>query len=237
MTSATAQEIEVRSRFDALEARFKADVAAVDARLLALRAHLGLRNGGRCRLLDLGCGKGRFSARLREQGAEVVGLDLSAAMLAEGRGGPRVRGSARRLPFPDRTFDGVFAVEVLQHVAPGGLGAVLDEACRVLVPGGRLVIVDRNALAIDPARPWLPALALKWIDERRGRWMYEAGGPAKERWFWPGSLQRRLRRDLIGLRVESLITAEESGRWLFDRCPQARRLRVWSASKPREERR
>ena len=40
------------------------------------------------RILDLGCGKGRFARALQGLGAQVVGLDLSAAMLAEATGVP-----------------------------------------------------------------------------------------------------------------------------------------------------
>ncbi|MBX6314326.1 MAG: methyltransferase domain-containing protein, partial [Isosphaeraceae bacterium] len=74
-----AHEAAVSARFDALEARFRADIADGDIRLRALRSAFGPLRGRR--LLDLGCGKGRFAARLKGNGAEVVGLDLSARML------------------------------------------------------------------------------------------------------------------------------------------------------------
>ena len=50
------------------------------------------------RILDLGCGKGRFAGPSVARAPKVVGLDLSAAMLAEATGLPRVRATARRLP-------------------------------------------------------------------------------------------------------------------------------------------
>src|SRR5262249_42315800 len=153
-------------------------------RLRSVWAALALPPGRR--VLDLGCGKGRFAAHLRARGLEVVGLDLSAAMLTKGGDWPRVLGSARRLPLASASFDGLIAVEVLQHVHPGQLDGVLAEARRVLRPGGVLAIVDRNAAALDARRPWLPALAVKWIDERRGLWMYPPDGPAREHWFFPG---------------------------------------------------
>src|SRR5205085_1976365 len=90
-------EAAVSGRFDALEARFKDEVLPDDGRLLALFEALG-RLAGR-RVLDLGCGKGRFAAHLATRGAKVVGLDRSAAMLARAMDLERVRGSARRLPF------------------------------------------------------------------------------------------------------------------------------------------
>ncbi len=218
----------VAARFDESEGRFKAEVASDDVRVRAVIESLGPLEGRR--VLDLGCGKGRFAGHLKDAGAEVFGLDLSAAMLAGAIGLPRVRASARRLPFADGTFDAVVAVEVLEHV--GAVDAVLVEARRVLKPGGRLAIVDKNAGALDAKRPWLPSLVVKWIDERRGLWMYPVGGPVRERWFWPWSLRRRLLRDFEGVRVAHLLRPHEAGRRLFRVLPAARLMTLWSARVP-----
>ena len=77
-------EAVVAGRFDALCGRFKSEVAADDPRLLAIIERLSPLDGRR--VLDLGCGKGRFARSLIERGAQVVGLDLSAGMLAEAAG-------------------------------------------------------------------------------------------------------------------------------------------------------
>ena len=218
----------VAARFDESVARFKAEVSPEDVRLRAVLEALGPLEGRR--VLDLGCGKGRFAAHLRERGAEVIGLDLSAAMLSGAIGLHRVRASARRLPFADSTFHAVVAIEVLEHV--GAVESVLEEARRVLELGGRLVIVDKNLGALDARRPWLPSGLVKWIDERRGLWMYPAGGPVRERWFWPRALQRRLRRDFVEVRVEFLLRPEEAGREVFRSIPSARLMTLWSARVP-----
>ena len=75
-------EATVAGRFDSLTGRFKADVAADDARLLAIVERLSPLAGRL--ILDVGCGKGRFARRLGERGAQVIGLDASAGMLAGG---------------------------------------------------------------------------------------------------------------------------------------------------------
>ena len=77
-------------------------------------------------ILEIACGTGRFPVLLAEQGADVVGLDISAAMLRQGREKSRnaniegslelLRGDAGRLPFPDDHFDAVFAVRFF-HLA------------------------------------------------------------------------------------------------------------------------
>ena len=223
-------DAEVAARFDSARDRFKPSVADDDYRLRAVLAALGPIEGRR--VLDLGCGKGRFAAHLARAGAVVIGVDLSAAMLAEAREIDRARASSRRLPFADASFDAVVAIEVLEHVGP--VAATLAEARRVLRAGGTLAIVDKNALSLNARRAWLPSLAVKWIDERRGLWMYPAGGPVRERWFRPGALARTLRRDFESVRVDYLLRPEEGRRLVFRAWPPARLMTLWSARVPGE---
>lgn len=221
-------EAVVADRFDRLHGRFKPSVAGGDGRLRAVRERLAPLRGRR--LLDLGCGKGRFAAHLRAAGAEVIGLDRSAAMLAGAEGLPRVLASALRLPFAASTFDGVFAVEVFEHLTR--IDDVLIEIRRVLRPGGTLAIVDKNAGSLNARRPWLPNLAVKWIDERRGLWMYPGDSEVRERWFWPRAFRRRLGRHFEDVGVSHLLSPSESGLALFRRVPSARLMTLWSARAP-----
>jgi len=72
------------------------------------------------KILEIACGTGRFTAMLAERGADIVGLDISAAMLQQGRERAQaagvddqleyLRGDAARLPFPDNHFDTVIAM-------------------------------------------------------------------------------------------------------------------------------
>jgi 2-polyprenyl-6-hydroxyphenyl methylase/3-demethylubiquinone-9 3-methyltransferase len=224
-------EAEVGARFDELRARFKTDVPYDDVRLRALLDAMRPLAGQR--VLDLGCGKGRFARRLADAGAQVVGLDLSSAMLAEAWGLKCIRGSARRLPIASGAFDAVAAVELFEHLPD--LDGVLAEARRVLRPGGVLAIVDKNAAALNTQRPWLPALLLKAIDERRGRWMYAHCGPVRERWFWPSRLRNRLQRaGFADVRLSYLLTPRESERAVFRRVPSARLFVLWTARAPED---
>jgi ubiquinone/menaquinone biosynthesis C-methylase UbiE len=220
-----SHEAEVAAQFDRQQRRFKRSVAPDDVRLRALKTSLEPL-GGR-RVLDLGCGKGRFARPLAEAGAEVIGIDLSAAMLADADGIARVRGSARRLPFAAASFDAVIAVEVFEHLA--AIDEVLSEARRVLRPGGVLAIVDKNAGALNADRPWLPSLVLKRIDEMRGLWMYPRDSPVRERWFWPGRFQIRLGRWFEDVRVDHILSPQEADRRLFRHIPRARLLTLWTA--------
>lgn len=226
-----AHERYVAGRFDTIAGRFREHMSADDYRLAAIvRALAGELSG--LRILDLGCGKGRFARRLIEKGAEVVGIDRSPGMLACATGLERVLASASRLPFAAGGFDAVIAIEVFEHFSIRVSDATLAEMRRVLRPGGRVAIVDKNLWALDANRPWLPKLAVKWIDERRGRWMYPSGGPVRERWFRPGGFAARLRSTFEDVAVEHLLSPEESRAAVFRRVPMARLMTLWTARAP-----
>ena len=96
------------------------------------------------RILDAGCGSGPLAAALRDAGATITGLDVSAAMvdLARRRLGHdadlHVADLGAPLPFPDAEFDDVVASLVL-HYLEDWTGP-LSELHRVLKPGGRLIL-------------------------------------------------------------------------------------------------
>lgn len=101
-----------------------------------------LRGG---RLLDVGCGDGRFLARMRDLGWEVEGVDFDPAAAARARErGLEVRGGTlEEAAYPDGRFDAVTLSHVVEHVFDPR--ALLSECRRVLAPGGRLVVVTPNA--------------------------------------------------------------------------------------------
>ncbi|MSU60978.1 MAG: bifunctional demethylmenaquinone methyltransferase/2-methoxy-6-polyprenyl-1,4-benzoquinol methylase UbiE [Pedosphaera sp.] len=97
--------------------------------------------------LDLCCGTGDIAFALGARGANVVGLDFSAAMLEgaqkRSESNARVtflRGDALQLPFPDNQFDIVTIGYGLRNLA--NFETALSEMLRVLKPGGRLLILD-----------------------------------------------------------------------------------------------
>src|SRR3954452_6892978 len=103
------------------------------------------------RALDVGCGPGTITVGLGQAVApgRVVGLDLAPSVLAEARAHATAHstahiafeaGSATTLPFPDRTFDAVFAHTLLEHLRDPL--AALREARRVRRPGGVLGVRD-----------------------------------------------------------------------------------------------
>jgi len=104
---------------------------------------------GRC-ALELGCGTGIFLEKVAPTGARIMGLDLSAELLAKARArlgaAPNVvlhRGDAERMPYATSSFDTVYGSSVLHHL---DLDRALGEVFRVLRPGGRCVFTEPNIL-------------------------------------------------------------------------------------------
>ncbi len=96
--------------------------------------------------LDAGCGKGRFARVLVDQNpqARIVALDLALAMLAHAQPPlAPVCGTLTQYPFKDNSFDFVYATESLEHAVD--IDTAVAELTRVLKPGGKLVIIDKNA--------------------------------------------------------------------------------------------
>ena len=102
------------------------------------------------RVLDAGCGTGRFTAALERRAARLAGVDLDPAMLTVA--GRRVRApllgaDAGELPFRDEAFDVTIAVTVCEFAASPA--ALVAELARVTRPGGRVMIG-----ALNRRSPW-----------------------------------------------------------------------------------
>jgi 2-polyprenyl-6-hydroxyphenyl methylase/3-demethylubiquinone-9 3-methyltransferase len=91
-------------------------------------------------LVDLGCGAGLLAPHLAGKGYRHVGVDLTASALARAaaHGVTPVRADVCRTPLADARADVVCAGEILEHVTD--LPAAVAEACRLLRPGGLLVL-------------------------------------------------------------------------------------------------
>jgi ubiquinone/menaquinone biosynthesis C-methylase UbiE len=142
---------ELRARIQASFDRAAADEehfpSTIDPRIYhvaLIREHLGSLAGKR--VLDVGCGKGRFLRvfREREPSAEYWGLDISEEMLRSVPPEIHTRqGSMTELPFEDGFFDAAYATESLEHAVE--IDRAISEMCRVMKPGGRIAIIDKNA--------------------------------------------------------------------------------------------
>jgi len=110
------------------------------------------------RLLDVGCGRGRYLTRLSEAGVTCIGVDISKGMLkiAKTHLDDRreldfslVQSSASRLPFADASFGFVICIDLLHNFANrASREQVVRELARVIKPDGRLVIEIKNKMNI-----------------------------------------------------------------------------------------
>ncbi len=165
---------EIQHSFDEASRDEENFPSAIDPRIYHVRLILEFFGNltGR-RVLDAGCGKGRFARVLQENfpAAEIWGLDISPEMLKHVPAPIHTRqGALTELPFPDTHFDCVYATESLEHAVE--IDRAVAEMCRVLKPGGRLVIIDKNAEYFGKLKT-----------------------PAWEKWFHRGALERLLKRD------------------------------------------
>jgi ubiquinone/menaquinone biosynthesis C-methylase UbiE len=141
------------------------------------------------RALDYGCGTGRSSRLLKQQGLDVTGVDISDAMLAQARGadsgGSYTKIDSARLPFPDDSFDMAFSSLVFFEIPTiAGMTEVAAEIRRVLRPGGVFILLigaeelyahewltvkvdypeNPNCRSGDAVRVFLPEVGLELTD-------------------------------------------------------------------------
>lgn len=99
------------------------------------------------RVLDVGCGGGRYLLHARQRGAVTLGVDQSGQMLAQARahGLQVMQGSVTQVPVGDAWADVVVCALTLGHVA--NLKAALRELARVLKHSGTLLCSDFHPIA------------------------------------------------------------------------------------------
>lgn len=107
------------------------------------------------RVLDVGCGEGRFCRLLNRPGRTIAGIDPTRALIEAARqrhpGGDYHIGRAESLPFADASFDLVLSYLSLVDIEP--LGLAVEEMVRVLAPGGKLLLA--NLASHNTAGRWL----------------------------------------------------------------------------------
>src|SRR4029453_11850011 len=120
---------------------------------------LGRGNARARRALEIGCGPGRLMRPLSRQFGEIHGVDVADEMIGRARENlrgiphahPHHTSGADLSPFADESFDFIYSYAVFQHIPSREIVMQsLDEACRVLKPGG-LIRFQLNGLPATPA--------------------------------------------------------------------------------------
>jgi SAM-dependent methyltransferase len=172
-------------------------------------------------VLDLGCGFGWFARWARSQGAaRVLGLDVSARMLAHGRAMTEdpavafVRADLERLALAPAVFDLAWSALALHYVVD--LGRLLAAVHAALRPGGRLVASVEHPIFTAPTHPG-------WQVDGTGRrvWpldAYQNEGPRTTDWLAPGVIKQHR---TVGTYVRLLRQAGLTLTHLEDWAPDA----------------
>ena len=144
--------------------------------MVTVATHLDPRAGER--ILEVGCGRGHLTKRLRDLGADAVGIDANPHAAAEAVTEGVTTGNAEALAYPDDSFDKIVSVHAIEHIP--NIEAAFSEMARVLKPGGK-------ALFIYPAEPI------------QGIWAVPTavvlhGNPLRARdvhcnWLWPSKVR------------------------------------------------
>jgi SAM-dependent methyltransferase len=181
-----------RAYIDYQDAGDPARVVLLDPVMLRLCGDVAGR-----RVLDLGCGEGRFSRMLAERGARCAGIDVTPEMTstAHDRGpGDYTLSDAARLPFLDATFDLVVSYITLVDIAD--YRGAIAECARVLKPGGSMVVANLGFTSANafPNSGWLRDgdgrrvyFALDHYADERAQW-YEWRGIRIENYHRPLSV-------------------------------------------------
>lgn len=122
------------------------------------------------KVLDAGCGKGRYLKNLREDVADVkfYGMDLSEKVMQSLPDEiEKIQGTLTSIPFEDETFDVVYSCEAVEHAI--NVEAAISELIRITKKGGVVVVIDKSAdklgqMEIEDWEQWL-------ADDEMGRFV------------------------------------------------------------------
>lgn len=178
------------------------------------------------KILDAGCGEGRFSKYFIEKQANITSMDFSEEYISLARKkigkGKFVVGSVTSLPFKDNSFDVIFSIDVLQHVP--NLKDAISEFKRVLKKGGKLIIVDKNKFGLH-GKYFIPKLIVQKYREFT-EWRYSG---FKEQWFIPKRLAKLIESVFGNVRYAYL---RETGKnKIFKLFPELNLYVAWIAIK------
>jgi len=99
--------------------------------------HLNIQKGDK--ILEIGCNKGLLMQKLKEQGVDVVGIDVNEKAVQKKVVEEVYKMDATNLVFPPASFDKIYSAHTIEHIP--NLKKAFEEMDRVVKPGGRIVLI------------------------------------------------------------------------------------------------
>ena len=133
-------------------------------------------------VLDIGCGRGEFLELCQKAGIEARGVDLDAGMVAYCRAAGLAAEHADALAtleaLPDNALGGIFCAQVIEHLAPEAIIALVRLSHRKLRPGGVLLCETPNpaCLTVFSGAFYVDLSHIKPIHPEAARFVLEAAG-------------------------------------------------------------
>lgn len=155
--------------FESTSDDFLPSISKEDGRYqIILQEVCSLPNSTGNRILDLGCGKGRYLKNLVEDMPDQIyrAVDISNKVMdfIDLKAVTKKQGSLTNIPYEKDSFDMIFACESLEYAID--IENALKEMVRAVKPGGKIVIIDKNMkalgqLEINPWEQWFEEEGLK----------------------------------------------------------------------------
>jgi ubiquinone/menaquinone biosynthesis C-methylase UbiE len=178
------------------------------------------------KILDAGCGEGRFSKYFIEEGYPITSMDFSIEYVKMDKKkmprGKFVVGSVTDMPFKSNSFDCIFCVDVLQHVPD--LEKAIKEFRRVLKKGGKLILIDKNKYGLHK-KYMIPKILIQKY-RQIVEWRYSG---FKERWFSPKKFNKLISKYFEKTEYHYLMESKKN--FMFRLFPKLNLYVVWSAIK------
>ncbi|MBI4101699.1 MAG: class I SAM-dependent methyltransferase [Candidatus Nealsonbacteria bacterium] len=174
------------------------------------------------RVLDLGCGNGRYYPVFQEKRVDHFGVDNSKELIGIAKnkfpGGNFQVAEAQNLPFAEGFFDKVYSIAVLHHIPSTDLRIkFLKEAQRVLRPGGLIILTAWKFHRVKEYYFFFKYTLLKLIGNSKFDWkdIFEPWGKKAQRyyhWFSGKELEGLVRKAGFEIKKSGIIRNEKGNR-------------------------
>lgn len=135
------------SQFENQASMFRTDLLDNDKKYIIIKDTIESKSVACKKVLDVGCGKGRYIIKLAKDVPEnkYFAVDISMNVMKYFENGTNIikkQGSLTCIPYDDNFFDIAYTCEALEHAVD--IKSAIREICRVVKSGGKVIVIDKN---------------------------------------------------------------------------------------------